>query len=147
MYSVHKTSKCSEGAAWEARSQQESARRWLAIAVMFKIWGEEGTGVWEACGVEISGNEGVGGSGILLTQVLRALCDVARRHTHTPLNSPAHPVARHIGLLLKGLPFHIHEPLYLLSFCLFCLPQSHPSSSLNFCPSGMSSPKATSSLK
>lgn len=56
--------------------QQESAGKWVAGAEMYKIWGE-GTQIWEAYRVEISGNGGMGRSGILQTQVLRALCDVA----------------------------------------------------------------------
>lgn len=45
--------------------QQDSARMWVAVAVMYKIWREERAGVLEACGVEVSGNGGVIGSGML----------------------------------------------------------------------------------
>ena len=97
---------------------------------------------------EISGNGRVGESGILLRASM-VWCSSVHIHTHahfsqTPDSAsyllPPHssiPGTQTYWTSLKGtyLCFHLHEPLYLLSICLFCPFQScsTPFSSSNFC--------------
>lgn len=102
-----------KGAAWKARCPAGgSTRSGVVVAVMYKVRGEKRTGgLGGFVAFEISGNGGVGGSGInIKSQILRALHGVIHIHPPYSSNSPAvslaishltlaYLVPRHIGFL------------------------------------------------
>lgn len=87
-----------KGAAWKARCPAGgSTRSGVVVAVMYKVPGEKRTGgLGGFVAFEISGNGGVGGSGInIKSQILRALHGVIHIHP-TPLFELPSGVSYHL---------------------------------------------------